>query len=115
MLAHQLLNQSWGAIHQATDGRRPLFFCTCARLINWNDCAMEETLLQINIIGDLFQPRFPTPFLAPSGVAPIDTVPVAKGRKQVGPRLPNRCNPPHSFNQQSVVPAGLARVTLLAW
>ena len=37
---------------------------------------MEETLLQINIIGDLFQPRFPTPFLAPTGVAPLDTVPV---------------------------------------
>ena len=64
----------------------PCFFCTCARLINWNDCAMEEKLLQINIIEDLFQPRFPNSFLAPTGVAPVDTVPVAKGRKQVGPR-----------------------------
>jgi len=47
---------------------------------------MEEKLLPINIIGDLFQPRFPTPSFAPKRVAPIDTVPVAKGRKQVGPR-----------------------------
>ena len=43
-------------------------------------------MLQINIIGDLFQPRFPNPFLAPTGVGPVDTVPVAKGRKLVGPR-----------------------------
>jgi len=47
---------------------------------------MEEKLLQINIIGDLFQPRFPNPFLASTRVAPVDTVPIAKGRKQVGPR-----------------------------
>jgi len=48
---------------------------------------MEEKLLQINIIGDLFQPRFPNPFFTPPGVAPVDTVPVAKGRKQVTPSV----------------------------
>jgi hypothetical protein len=47
---------------------------------------MEEKLFQINIIGDLFQQRFPNPFFAPTGVASIGTVPVAKGRKRGEPR-----------------------------
>jgi len=50
---------------------------------------MEKKLLQIDIIGDLFlhQQRFPNPFLTSTGVPPVDTVPVAKGRKQVTPKV----------------------------
>jgi len=55
-------------------------------LMNKNDCAIEEKLFQINIIGDLFQQTFPNPFFAPTGVPRVHTVPVAKGRKQVTPR-----------------------------
>jgi hypothetical protein len=53
---------------------------------------MEEKLLPINIIGDLFQQRFPNPLFAPTGQS------TAQLQSTIG------------------CPAGLARVTLLlAW
>ena len=87
-LAHQLLNESWWSIHHATDPwpEALLFFAPAAMLMNSNDCAIQEKLFQINIIGDLFQQTFPNPFFAPTGVPRVDTVPVAKGGKQVAPR-----------------------------
>lgn len=79
-LAHQRLNQSWWSIHHATN-RWPE-----ALLFSYLRHAIEEKLVQINIIGDLFQQRFPNPFFASTGVARVDAMPGAKGRKQVGPR-----------------------------
>ena len=79
-LGHQRLNQSWRSIHHASD-RWPealLCFCTCAMLMNSNDCAIQEKLFQINIIGDLFQKTFPNLFFDPTGVPRVHTVPVAK-------------------------------------
>ena len=70
----------------ASDDLRPFFFLHLLMLMNSKDCAIQEKLFQINIIGDLFQQTFPNPFFAPRGVPLVHTVPVAKGRKQVASR-----------------------------
>ncbi len=44
----------------------PSLFCTSPMPVNWDDCAIEEKLLQVNIVGDTFQQRF-TPLFCPNG------------------------------------------------
>lgn len=68
-----------------------------------NDCATQDQVLHIGVIGNMLMHIFPDPMVAPACNALVDAIPVTVLFRQQSPLCSTAGDPQHSFQEKTAV------------
>jgi hypothetical protein len=82
--------------------------------VDFHDGAVNKAVFEIGVCRQLIEVPLENALLGPSSEALPHRPPFAKMGRQVAPGRASPHKPQHRFEKKPVVPAGAARITLLA-